>query len=73
MLRGYNNCDMIKGNESDVADIVFEILAKRSFKLLCYILFSALIISRNFETRYPNSNPVFASKCSMCNLPEARM
>ena len=23
------SCDMIKGNESDVADIVFEILAKK--------------------------------------------
>ena len=35
--------DMIKGNESDVADIVFEILAKKEFKFLCFILFSALI------------------------------
>ena len=24
-------CDMIKGNESDVTDIVFEILAKKEF------------------------------------------
>ena len=36
-------CDMIKGNESDVTDIVFEILDKKEFKFLCFILFSALI------------------------------
>ena len=34
-------CDMIKGNESDVADIYFEILVKKKeFKLFCFILFS---------------------------------
>ena len=32
-------CDMIKGNESDVADIVFEILAKKEIPLF-YIVFS---------------------------------
>ena len=32
-------CDMIKRNESDVGDVVFEILAKTVFKFLCFILF----------------------------------
>ena len=36
-------CDMIKGNESDVANIVFKILAKKDFKFLCFILFIALL------------------------------
>ena len=31
-------CDMIKRNESDVSDVVFEILAKTVFKFLCFIL-----------------------------------
>ena len=35
-------CDMIKGNESDVGDIGFEILAKTVFQFLCFILFLAL-------------------------------
>ena len=35
-------CDMIKGNESDVGDIVLEILGKTAFKFLCFILFLAL-------------------------------
>ena len=30
---------MIKRNESDVGDVVFEILAKTVFKFLCFILF----------------------------------
>ena len=38
-----HNCDMIKWNESKVADIVFEILAKKQLKFLCFILFSGLI------------------------------
>ena len=29
-------CDMIKGNGSDVADIVFEILAKKALKFLFF-------------------------------------
>ena len=34
-------CDMIKGNESDVADIVFEILAKKELKFfLFYVVFT---------------------------------
>ena len=33
-------CDMIKRNESDVGDIVFEILAKKEDKFFCYIVFS---------------------------------
>ena len=36
-------CDMIKGNETYVADIVFEILAKKEVKFLSFILFSVLI------------------------------
>ena len=32
-------CGMIKKNESDVGDVVFEILAKTVFKFLCFILF----------------------------------
>ena len=35
-------CDMIKRNESDVGNTVFEILAKTVFKFLCFILFLAL-------------------------------
>ena len=35
-------CDMIKRNESDVGDVVFEILGKTVFKFLCFILFLAL-------------------------------
>ena len=38
----YAICDMIKRNESDVGDVVFEILAKTGFKFLCFILFLAL-------------------------------
>ena len=34
-------CDMIKRNESDVGDVVFEILAKTGFEFLCFILFLA--------------------------------
>ena len=34
---------MIKWNESDVGDIVFEILAKKEVKFFCFILFSVLI------------------------------
>ena len=36
-----HNCDMIKRNESDVGDIDFEILAKKVFRLFCFILFLA--------------------------------
>ena len=32
-------CDMIKGNESDVADVVFVIPAKEVTKFFCFILF----------------------------------
>ena len=35
-------CDMIKRNESDVGNVVFEILTKTAFKFLCFILFLAL-------------------------------
>ena len=35
-------CDMIKRNESDVGDVIFEILSKTVFKFLCFILFLAL-------------------------------
>ena len=44
-------CDMIKRNESDVGDIVFELLAKNSVHiLLFYIVFSIGIF---FITRCP--------------------
>ena len=39
---GFHKCDTIKRNESDVGDVVFEILAKTVFKFLCFILFLAL-------------------------------
>ena len=39
---GETICDMIKRNESDVGNVVFEILAKTVFKFLCFILFLAL-------------------------------
>ena len=42
MFNNVEICDMIKRNESDVGDVVFEILAKRVFKFLCFILFLAL-------------------------------
>ena len=32
-------CDMIKGNESDVGNIDFELQAKIGEKCLCFILF----------------------------------
>ena len=35
-------CDMIKRNESDVRDIVFEIMAKTVFKFFCFVLFITL-------------------------------
>ena len=35
-------CDMIKGNEWDVGDVVLEILSKAVFKFLCFIMFLAL-------------------------------
>ena len=35
-------CDMITRNESDVGDVVFEILANTVFKFLCFIMFLAL-------------------------------
>ena len=34
-----NICDMIKGNESDVGKIDFELQAKRGDKFLCFTLF----------------------------------
>ena len=34
--------DMIKRNESDVGDVVFEMLAKKVFKFLCFMLFLAM-------------------------------
>ena len=35
-------CDMIKRNESDVGDVVLEIMAKTVLKFLCFILFLAV-------------------------------
>ena len=34
-----HNCDMIKGNESDVENIDFELQAKRDNKFLCFAMF----------------------------------
>ena len=34
-----NKCDMIKGSESDVGNIDFELQAKRGDKFLCFSLF----------------------------------
>ena len=34
-------CDNIKRNESDVGNVVFEILAKTVFRFLCFIMFLA--------------------------------
>ena len=42
---------MIKGNKSDVANIVFEISARKEYKFFCLILFPALI--NNSVTKYP--------------------
>ena len=43
---------MIKRKESDVGDVVFEILAKTVFKFLCFILF---LVSTN-PSKYSNSD-----------------
>ena len=43
---------MIKRNESDVGDVVFEILAKTVSKYFCFILFLAST-NPNSVTRYP--------------------
>ena len=45
-------CDMIKRNESDVGDVVLEILAKTSVRFLCFILFLAL--TKSFITLEPD-------------------
>ena len=43
VITGSIICDMIKGNESDVADIVFEILAKKEFIFLFFnVVFSVV-------------------------------
>ena len=36
-------CDMIKGNESDVGNIDFELQAKKGDKFLCFTLFFEFI------------------------------
>ena len=41
-VRQLDKYDMIKRNESDVRDVVFDILAKIVFKFLCFIMFLAL-------------------------------
>ena len=45
---------MIKGNESDVANIVFEILAWKEFKFLFVIVFSVdkLVITLKLDIRF---------------------
>ena len=47
---------MIKKNESDVENTVYEIMAKTVFKFFCFILFLALTILHNYVVRYPNFN-----------------
>ena len=42
-INNFQKCDMIKGNESDVGNVDFEILAKTGYKFLCFILFLALL------------------------------
>ena len=44
-IKSHILCEMIKGNELDVADIVFEILAMhmKEFRFFCFILFLVLI------------------------------
>ena len=37
---GFCTCDMIKGNESDVADIVFKVLTRKSSNSFVLIVFS---------------------------------
>ena len=44
-------CDMIKGNESDVGNIDFELQAKLGDKCLCIILFC---ISKNLCNQFSN-------------------
>ena len=39
MISGRAICDMIKGNESDVGNIDFELQATRGDKFLCFTLF----------------------------------
>ena len=60
-----------QGNESDVADVVSEILAKKEVKFVCFILFSVLI-THNCITRLPIIilNLRYASKCSISKMSE---
>ena len=61
------SCDMIKGNESDVGNIDFELQAKRGDKFLCFTLI--LNLKKNVHisaTRYPIEMG-FRSKCSILN------
>ena len=60
---------MIKGNESDVVDNVFEILAKKEVKCFDFVLFSVLINCSELCNQTSNSYE-FASKCSIFKLPE---
>ena len=49
--RPVNACDMIKGNESDVADIAFKILATKTVPIL---VFNVLRVVNFLTTLYPN-------------------
>ena len=49
---------MIKRNESDVRDVIFEILAKTVFKFLCFILFLALSYPSQLCYQISNCNGV---------------
>ena len=56
-------CDMIKGNESDVRNIDFELQAKRSDKFLFLHCFELHRIAHISPTRY-SIEMGFGSKCS---------
>ena len=62
---------MITGNESDVADIVFKILAKEELKFFLFdtVLSVDKLLIIPLETGYPILTE-FASKCSILRLLE---
>ena len=65
-------CDMVKGNESDVAEIAFEILAKKESQLFCFILFWELINLSSTAIRVPfnisnNSQKYLSLELNACS------
>ena len=59
-------CDMIKGNESDVGNIDFELQAKRGDKFLCLYCFELQRIVHISATRCPIEMG-FGLKCRILN------